>query len=149
MINQYPLWKHLLIGVVLLFGVLYALPNLYGEDPAVQVNGTHGLKVDAALREKVEEALKKANITFKSITLEKGELLARFLDTETQLKAVDTIEGTVGDNYVVALNLAATTPAWLQALNAQPMYLGLDLRGGVHFLLQVDMDAATRLSAER
>ncbi len=149
MINQYPLWKQLLIGVLLLFGTLYALPNLYGEDPAVQVNGTHRLKADAALRDKVEAALKKANITYKSITLEKGELLARFPDTETQLKAVDPIEGTVGDNYVVALNLAATTPAWLQSLNAQPMYLGLDLRGGVHFLLQVDMDAAARLSAER
>ncbi len=149
MINQYPVWKQLLIGVVLLFGVLYALPNLYGEDPAVQVNGTHGLKADAALRDKVAEALKKANITYKSISLEKGELLARFPDTETQLKAVDTVEGTVGDNYVVALNLAATTPAWLQAINAQPMYLGLDLRGGVHFLLQVDMDAAGRQSVER
>ncbi len=149
MINQYPLWKQLLIGVVLLIGTLYALPNLYGEDPAVQVNGTRNTKVDAALRDKVEAALKKANIAIKSITLDKGELLARFPDTETQLKAVDTIEGTVGDNYVVALNLAATTPAWLQAINAQPMYLGLDLRGGVHFLLQVDMDAAARLSAER
>jgi len=98
MINQYPLWKQLLIGVVLLIGALYALPNLYGEDPAVQVNGTRNIKVDAALRDKVEAALKKANIGIKSITFDKGELLARFPDTATQLKAVDTIEGTVGDN---------------------------------------------------
>jgi len=149
MINQYPVWKYLLIGVVLLFGALYALPNLYGEDPSVQVNGTHNTKVDATVRAKVEAALASAHLSAKSIDLTKGELLARFADTETQLKAVDIIQATVGDDYVVALNLAATTPGWLQAINAQPMYLGLDLRGGVHFLLQVDMDAAAKQSAER
>ena len=142
MINQYPLWKYLLIALIVLTGIVYALPNLYGENPAIQVSGLRGEVVDDAIRSQVEEALSGASLPIKSVQMEKESLLVRFNDTDTQIKAADVIKQALGKNFVVALNLASAAPAWLQAINARPMYLGLDLRGGVHFLMEVDMDAA-------
>jgi len=146
--NRYPLWKYLLIIAVLVVGMIYFLPNLYGEDPAVQISGTRKAEVDAVLTRSVTDALEKAGIAVKKTELQDGTLLVRFSDTETQLKAVDFVKAAVGNDFVVALNLAPSTPAWLEKLNALPMYLGLDLRGGVHFLLEVDMDAALKQAVE-
>lgn len=147
--NRYPLWKYILLALVLLVGVIYALPNLYGEDPALQVSPTRGAKVDASVEDKVKLALSQAHLNARSVQMGVGNLLIRFTDTETQLKAQDAVQRELGDDYVVALNLAPTTPAWLRFIGAKPMYLGLDLRGGVHFLMQVDMDAVTKQTAER
>ncbi len=147
--NQYPPWKYALIFLVVAVGVLYSLPNLYGSDPALQISATRAAKVDVTTQSKVEEALQQAGLTYKSIVLEGPALLARFTDTDTQLKAQDAVKAGLGENYVVALNLAPRTPGWLLKLNAQPMYLGLDLRGGVHFLMEVDMDAALARVQER
>ncbi len=142
MINQYPLWKYLMIAVVLVVGTLYALPNLYGEDPAIQISATRDEKVDAAVETQVTDALREAGITPMAVELQQERLLVRFTDTEVQLKAADSLEKLLGKKFVVALNLASAEPAWLHAINALPMYLGLDLRGGVHFLMEVDMEAA-------
>ncbi|RMG30544.1 MAG: protein translocase subunit SecD, partial [Gammaproteobacteria bacterium] len=148
--NRYPLWKYLLILFVLGIGLLYALPNLYGEDPAVQISPTRTEPVDEALRRTVLERLQSAHLAPKAVELEPGKhLLVRFGDTETQLKAADMLKAALGRRYVVALNLASAEPAWLKAVGAKPMYLGLDLRGGVHFLLEVDMDTAVRTAEKR
>ena len=149
LINQYPLWKYLLIVVIMLVGVLYAVPNLYGEDPAVQVSSVRGVEVSLATQETVRTVLENANISFKSISLENEKLMMRFSDTETQLKAKDAVRKQLDEDYIVALNLAPRTPDWLLAINGLPMYLGLDLRGGVHFLMEVDVDAAISQSEER
>jgi len=141
--NQYPLWKYLLILAVLVAGLIYTLPNFYGESPAVQVSPVRSnLKADAALLARVESALKSATLEPQMIALDGNSVKARFNDTDSQLKAKDILSKQLGDEYVVALNLLARSPQWLTQLNALPMYLGLDLRGGVHFLLQVDMKAA-------
>src|SRR3569623_1764762 len=137
--NRYPLWICLLIATVLLVGVLYALPNLFGEDPALQISSTRGAKVDAGTEARIKGMLQEAGIATRCDELSPGSLLVRFANTEGQLKAQDLVKRELGDDYIVALNLAPTTPAWLRAIKAQPMYLGLDLRGGVHFLMQVDM----------
>ncbi len=147
--NQYSIWRYLLILAVLLVGVIYALPNLYGEDPALQISGTRSGTVDSSTADTVAATLKTADIPVKSIESGEGRLLIRFNDTEAQIKAVDFVKSVLGTDYVVALNLAPATPEWLGKLNALPMYLGLDLRGGVHFLLEVDMDAAVDLAIER
>ncbi|PKM43493.1 MAG: protein translocase subunit SecD [Gammaproteobacteria bacterium HGW-Gammaproteobacteria-1] len=147
--NKYPLWKYLLIAVVLLVGVFYALPNLYGDDPAVQVLATRAGKVDGATLGRLEQALKAQGIELKRAELAGDTLLLRFTGTEPQLKAYELVRETLGGNYAVALNLAPATPGWLRAIDALPMYLGLDLRGGVHFLMQVDMDAAAAQALER
>jgi len=149
MTNQYPLWKYLLVLIIVVAGFIYALPNLYGEDPAVQVSPTRTTKVDAAMQTKAQDLLKQAAIAYKSISTDERGLLIRFNDTEVQLKAKDILKDGFGDGYVVALNLASTTPGWLRTLKAEPMYLGLDLRGGVHFLMEVDMDAAVKQAEER
>ncbi len=149
MINQYPAWKYLLIVVVVATGALFSMPNLYGEDPALQVTGTRTTKVDAATEEQVLGLLQQNTLTYKSTARDGHSLLVRFHDTESQLRAKDIVKETLGGGYVVALNLAPATPAWLRALNAQPMYLGLDLRGGVHFLMEVDMEAAVAQAEER
>jgi preprotein translocase subunit SecD len=146
--NRYPLWKYVLIALAIAVGGLYALPNVFGEAPAVQVSvAKTGMRLDAASTERVEAALKAANIAAESVRLDGTSIKARFRDTETQLKAKDAIQKALNPNpdetaYVVALNLIARSPAWLTSMNASPMYLGLDLRGGVHFMLQVDMAAA-------
>jgi len=147
--NQYPLWKYLLLAFLLVIGVVYALPNLFGEDPALQISGSRNATMDATVRDNVLGVLKTADIPVKSTELKPGQLLIRFNDTETQIKAVDFVKSTLGTDYTVALNLAPATPAWLSKLNALPMYLGLDLRGGVHFLMEVDMKAAVNQAIER
>ena len=152
--NRYPIWKYLLIGLALLLGAIYALPNLFGEQPAVQVAPAKAsVKLDATVQSRAEAALKDAGLTPVAQSLEPNTLKLRFLDTEQQLKAKDVVQKALNPNptdpaYVVALNLVSTSPAWLTALSAAPMYLGLDLRGGVHFMLQVDMNAALTQRAE-
>jgi len=146
--NRYPLWKYILIAVALTLGLLYTLPNFYGEAPAVQVSSIKAaVKVDLKLLGRVEETLKAANIEHQGIFADQNSVRARFTETETQIKAKDAIERALNPDpenasYVVALNLLSRSPAWLTSMHALPMYLGLDLRGGVHFLLQVDMKGA-------
>ena len=149
MMNQYPLWKYLLLVFMLMVGLIYALPNVYGEDPALQISGTRNATLDIAAKDKVISALETANIPVKTAELKPDQLLIRFNDTETQLKAVDFVKSALGTGYIVALNLAPATPEWLNKMNALPMYLGLDLRGGVHFLMEVDMQAAVEKAIER
>ncbi len=141
--NQYPLWKYLLILAALLIGLTYTLPNFFGESPAVQVSPLRtGMKADATLLGRVESALAASGVAAEVISLDGNSVKARFADTDSQLKAKDLLVARLGDDYVVALNLVPRSPQWLTSLHALPMYLGLDLRGGVHFLLQVDMKAA-------
>ena len=147
--NRYPTWKYLLIAVVVLIGLLYTIPNFFGESPAVQVSpAKSSLKSDQALLAKVEAALKLANIEFNGIYLDASGVKVRFASPENQLKAKDKLIESLGKDYSVALNLLSQTPNWLLAIGAKPMYLGLDLRGGVHFMLQVDMKAALDKAAE-
>ncbi len=143
MLNQYPLWKYILLVVVLLFASIYALPNLYGEDPAVQISHrSKSLTEEDKLA--VVQVISKKQITMKSSEVEQGRILVRFNDTETQLVAAEALKQALDKQYLIALNLAPATPDWLRALSADPMYLGLDLRGGVHFLMEVDMVAAIK-----
>ncbi|OVZ92151.1 protein translocase subunit SecD [Yersinia frederiksenii] len=142
MLNRYPLWKYLMLIVVIFVGLLYALPNLYGEDPAVQITGARGIAASETTLVQVRDVLEKDNIASKSIALENGAILARFKDPDVQLRAREALMAAMGDQYVIALNLAPATPSWLARLGAEPMKLGLDLRGGVHFLMEVDMDTA-------
>ncbi|EOW6742323.1 protein translocase subunit SecD [Cronobacter dublinensis] len=142
MLNRYPLWKYLMLVVVLLVGLLYALPNLYGEDPAVQITGARGVAASDQTLVQVQNTLQKEKISAKSVALEEGAILARFDSTDTQLRAREALMSTLGDQFVVALNLAPATPRWLTSISAEPMKLGLDLRGGVHFLMEVDMQTA-------
>jgi preprotein translocase subunit SecD len=128
--------------LALLVGLLYALPNIYGEDPAVQITGARGAAASETTLVQIQNIFKEQNITTKSIALEKGAILARFANPDVQLRAREALLAALGDNYVVALNLAPATPPWLALLGAEPMKLGLDLRGGVHFLMEVDMDTA-------
>lgn len=128
--------------VVILVGLLYALPNIYGEDPAVQITGARGVAASESTLVQVRTVLEKDHIVSKSIALENGAILARFNDPDVQLRAREALMAELGDKFVVALNLAPATPAWLAMLGAEPMKLGLDLRGGVHFLMEVDMDTA-------
>ncbi|MGB9093512.1 MAG: protein translocase subunit SecD [Gallionella sp.] len=147
--NQYPLWKYLLILAALLAGLIYTLPNLYGESPAVQVSPLRSnLKADAALQDRVDNTLKAASLNPEQVVLEDNSVKARFASTDSQLKAKDVLAAQLGEDYVVALNLLPRSPRWLTDLHALPMYLGLDLRGGVHFLLQVDMKAALNKSLD-
>jgi preprotein translocase subunit SecD len=141
--NRYPLWGYLLILVALVFGLVYTLPNFYGEAPAVQVQPQRtGLKADSALMQRVQDVLKAANLNPDRVTLEANNIKVRFADADSQLKAKDALQTQLGEDYVVALNLLPRSPQWFSGMGALPMYLGLDLRGGVHFLLQVDMQGA-------
>jgi preprotein translocase subunit SecD len=146
--NRYPVWKYAIIVIALLLGVVYTLPNFFGEAPAVQVSsGKATIKVDTGTLQKVEDALKAAGVSAQSVALEGGSIRARFDSTDNQLKAKDAVQKALipdaaDPQFVVALNLVSRSPEWLGALHAAPMYLGLDLRGGVHFMLQVDMQAA-------
>ena len=149
MINQYPLWKNLLILCAVLIGGLYALPNLFGEDPALQISPTRAAELDSVMQQSILERLAEAGVVVKSAELENGKLLIRFNDPDSQLQAVEPVKEHLGNQYVVALNLAPATPEWLVSLGAGPMYLGLDLRGGVHFLMDVDVDAAETQSIAR
>ena len=147
--NHFPLWKNLLIILVLVLAVIYALPNFYGEDPSVQLSPARGSVLDQNLVNQAEKALADAGLKSSSVELTDKRLLMRFGDTDSQLKASDALKKLFGEKYTVALNLAPATPAWLRAIGAAPMYLGLDLRGGVHFLMQVDMEAAIKQAQER
>ncbi len=141
--NRYPLWKYLLIAAVLAIGFLFTVPNFYGESPAVQVSpGKPSMKIDAALLGRVEDVLNKGGFKPVGLLQDQTGIKARFADTDTQLKAKELLQAQLGEDYGVALNLLSRSPAWLSSIGALPMYLGLDLRGGVHFMLQVDMKAA-------
>jgi preprotein translocase subunit SecD len=148
--NRYPLWKYIVIAIALVAGLIYAVPNLFPDVPAVQVSSSKtGVRVDPALLANVEDALKTANIAYTGATIDETGIKARFADTDTQIKARDLLQGKLGENYIVALNLLSTSPRWLASIGALPMYLGLDLRGGVHFLLQVDMKGALDKASDR
>ena len=147
--NQYPSWKYILIGVLLVIGAIYATPNLFGDDPAVQVSHNKGFKLAPEIVETVKAALAADDVLVKASETTDKRLLFRFNNTEDQLKASDNIKQQLGGQYVVALNLAPATPDWLRSLGAAPMVLGLDLQGGVHFLMQVDMKTAASQQLDR
>lgn len=149
MLNRYPLWKNLLILVILAFGVIYSLPNFYSEDPAVQISGARSsTEVGAQAETRIQSVLQAHDITPKRIDDTGRGLLVRFNSDQDQRAAKQLIQQQLGQDYVVALNLAENTPAWLKEIGAKPMKLGLDLRGGVHFLLEVDMPAAVKQRLE-
>jgi len=148
--NRYPLWKYVVIAVALAIGFLYASPNIFGEVPAVQVSPIKAtLKVDPALMTRVEKALLDAGVEARGAFMDQTSIKVQFGDPDTQIKARDVLQRALGEDYVVALNLLPNAPRWMIAMNALPMYLGLDLRGGVHFLLQVDMQGALVKAADR
>ncbi|WP_349431706.1 protein translocase subunit SecD [Methylomarinum sp. Ch1-1] len=147
--NRFPIWKNTLILIVLLIGIIYALPNLFGNDPSVQLSSSTVTPLEQTQANEVEASIKSAGLAVKSFEFADGRILARFKNTDDQLKAADMLRDKMGNDVTVALNLAPATPAWLSALGAEPMYLGLDLRGGVHFLLEVDMKAAIKQAEER
>ena len=148
--NRYPAWKNLIIVVALFIGFVYTVPNFFGESPAVQVSPARATStINASLLANVQETLESVNVTVEAAYLDPNGIKVRFNDTDTQLRAKDILEREFGDGYVVALNLLSNSPRWMAAINALPMYLGLDLRGGVHFLLQVDMETALTKAADR
>ncbi len=148
MLNHYALWKYLLILVVIVGGTLYALPNIYGSDPAVQITAKKHSILDQATLDKVTKALTDANLTFKTSELSEEHAVIRFKDVDTQLLATEKTREIIGENYNVAQNIVSASPAWLESIHAAPMYLGLDLRGGLHFLLQVDMEEVINKALE-
>jgi preprotein translocase subunit SecD len=147
--NQYPAWKYALIGLVLLVGLIYALPNLFGEDPALQVSSARGFALTPTLEATIEDALVAEQLTPKSQERSGNRLLYRFESTTDQIRGADVLKNALGEQFVVALNLAHATPGWLRALGGRPMTLGLDLQGGVHFLMQVDMETARGQQLDR
>lgn len=142
MLNKYPAWKYLLLLGILVIGLIYSAPNLFGEDPSIQVLPGMGHSFASDTEQQIKQALDDAKISFKSIEPEGQSLLVRFFDTASQIKAKEAIRDKIGENYIVALNLAPKTPSWLEMFGAKPMKLGLDLRGGVHFLMEVDVNTA-------
>lgn len=142
MLNRYPLWKNIMVIFVVAIGVLYSLPNIYGEDPAVQISGTRGLEADTTTLSNVQSLLQDNQLPIKAISLENGSILVRFNNVDDQLLAKDKIDQLLSDKFSVALNLAASTPKWLESIGGSPMKWGLDLRGGVRFLMEVDMNTA-------
>ena len=147
-INRYPLWKYILILLVIAAAFVFAAPNLYGEYPSVQIMGANSTVVDNTTLAVANKALKDAGIVYQDAMFQSQTLLFRFASTDVQLKAKEVIQEALGENYLVALNLSPATPAWLKAIGAVPMKLGLDLRGGVHFLLQVDVDSVMQQRVE-
>lgn len=143
-INRNPLWKYFLIIVVIVTAFIYAAPNMYGEYPAIQVMGNDAVVVDDNALQTAESALQKAGIAFSDVKFQNQRLLFRFASTDVQLQAKDVLQQALGDQYLVALNLSSATPQWLKDIGAAPMRLGLDLRGGVHFLLQVDVKSVVQ-----
>jgi preprotein translocase subunit SecD len=147
-VNRFPVWKYALVALCVAVASFYTLPNFFGESPAIQISSLRtAVRVDPALLQRVESALSRDAIRFTGAVLDAGSVRVRFSDTDTQLKGKDAVDKALNPDaqdpgYVVALNLLPSSPRWLAALGALPMYLGLDLRGGVHFLLQVDMPAA-------
>lgn len=148
--NRYPLWKYLLIAATIILGIIYTLPNLFGETPAVQVStNRQSIIINQQTESKIAAALEAAHIPTDGMFIADNSLKIRFKDTETQLKARDIVETTLGEGYITALNLLPDSPEWMAKINANPMFLGLDLRGGVHFTMQVDMQAALHKTFER
>jgi len=143
--NKYPLWKNLLLLLVLIVSIIYAIPNIFGDAPAVQISSsTPGFALDNEALKIVKNSLRIAGSDYKSAIIKNENILVRFEDTDTQLKAKGVLKQTLGNQYIVALNLESKTPAWLLRVGAYPMKLGLDLRGGVHFLMQVDVDSVIK-----
>jgi len=148
--NRYPAWKYILIAVAIVVGFVYTLPNFFPEVPAVQVSTSKAtVKVDAGTLARVESVLKEEGVAHRGATVDATGVKVRLADTDTQLKAKDVLQKRLGDDYIVALNLISSSPQWLASIGALPMYLGLDLRGGVHFLLQIDMKGAIDKAADR
>ena len=148
--NRYPAWKYAVIGITLLIGLIYMLPNFFPEVPAVQVSTSKAtVKVDATTLAKVESTLTTEKVPFDGAAVDDIGVKVRLPDTDTQIRAKDVLQQKLGDDYIVALNLLSSSPSWLTAISARPMYLGLDLRGGVHFLLQIDMKGAIDKAADR
>jgi len=147
--NRFPRWKYVLLIIVIFAGIIYALPNIFGDDPAVQVSSQRGFELERELPAEVERLLEAEGLEYHHVEFEPQRLLARFDSTDRQLRAADVLRDELGDEYVVALNLAPATPRWLGMFGAEPMVLGLDLQGGVHFLMQVDMDSAREQQLER
>lgn len=147
--NRYPLWKYLLIAFILLIGILYSVPNFFPPEHAVQISPKGERTIDPTTMQRFEQVLQSQNIPLRASENTGQQALLRFADGDTQLKAADALKAAVGDEFTVALNLAPTTPGWLRAINANPMFLGLDLRGGVHFLMEVDMKAALDKQIDR
>jgi preprotein translocase subunit SecD len=148
--NRYPMWKNILVAVMILIGLIYTIPNFFGESPAVQITPAKSTtKLDSALLGQVEDIFKQEKIEYDGVYLDARGVKARFANTDTQIKAKDVLQSHLGNDYTVALNLLSRSPNWLRSMGAKPMYLGLDLRGGVHFLMQVDMKAALSKAAER
>jgi preprotein translocase subunit SecD len=148
--NRYPMWKNILVAVMILIGLIYTIPNFFGESPAVQITPAKSTtKLDSALLGKVEDIFKQEKIEYDGVFQDTRGVKARFKNTDTQIRAKDVLQANLGTDYTVALNLLSRSPNWLRSLGAKPMYLGLDLRGGVHFLMQVDMKAALSKAAER
>ena len=148
--NRYPLWKYLLIAFTIILGIVYTLPNLFGETPAVQIStNRQSIVINEQTEARISSALQTANIPTDGMFIAGNSLKVRFKDTENQLKARDVIEKTLGEGYITALNLLADSPEWMSKINANPMFLGLDLRGGVHFTMQVDMKAAMQKTFDR
>lgn len=147
--NRYSSWKYILILFLIGLGLLFALPNIYGKDPSLQISVARSAEISELTEYQISAALDEAGLSYKNIVLGVGNLIIRFNDEETQLKAQPIVKESLGRNYVVALNLAPATPDWLSKFGAEPMSLGLDLRGGVHFLMEVDMDAAVDKAEER
>jgi len=147
--NTFPLWKNLFIVMVLGLGLLYALPNIYGDDPSVQISSTRTTQLTDDQLNLIKETLTAQGIVAKAIEFNDDQILVRLESLDDQIKAADYLKSALGRGFTTALNLAPATPSWLRAIAAEPMYLGLDLRGGVHFLLEVDMDAAIKQAEER
>ncbi|MCQ8182136.1 protein translocase subunit SecD [Methylomonas sp. SURF-1] len=147
--NHFPVWKNTLVLIILLIGTIYALPNIYGNDPAVQLASSTSAPLQQNQADEVAATIKNAGFTLKAFEFENGKILARFNNTDEQMKAADLLRNQLAEKATVALNLAPATPEWLRTLGANPMHLGLDLRGGVHFLLEVDMDSALKQAEER
>ena len=147
--NHFPFWKNLLILTVLVLGIVYSLPNLFGDDPSVQISSGNVADISETQLASIEKTLNSATIRTKALELQGNKILVRFANTDEQMRAADLLRNNLGSQYTVALNLAPATPDWLRSFGADPMYLGLDLRGGVHFLLEVDMAAALKQAEER
>jgi len=148
MLNKYPLWKNIFLVIILLLGFVYAAPNLFGDDPAVQISPPTSARMDSDLINKVTVTLKAAGIEGSAVQTDNQNIMVRFKDTDTQLKAHDVLASALGEDYTVAVNLAPATPKWLEAVGAMPMKLGLDLRGGIHFALEVDVNAVVKQRME-
>src|SRR3989304_5893954 len=147
--NRYPTWKYVLIAIIIIIGITYSFPNIYGSDPALQISSSRGAEISELTELQVQIAFDEAGIKPQGYEINPNNLLIRFADEETQLRAQDAARNALDRTYVVALNLAPSTPTWLHKLGAEPMFLGLDLRGGVHFLMEVDMEAAVSKAEER